>query len=219
MNTDSMVDVIIPVGPGHEEVFNRAAQSVAIASEYADVNVRLLKIQDPHGECGRSAARNYGVGQATSEWLFFLDADDLMHPDALRQLIEPATTENDAIFGLTTELVGGNILTRYQVPSISSYADLIRYEPYLTVKMGHFVRREVALKVPFDEDMDCGEDWDYYLRLWKGFNCVKINSPLFIKVRGQHSTGPRSATGADWNTAVDALLEDARNSERLIANA
>ena len=204
------LQVITPVGPGHEGTADRARESVAIAMEYSMgpfSEVRVLNVDDTKGELGRSKARNIAVEKADAEWLFFLDADDLMHPEALSHVkLHP----HEAVFGLTTELVDGNVVTRYQVPEIKDYASLIKHNPFLTIKMGHFVRREVAANVPFDVSMDCGEDWDYYLRLWKRYDCRKVNAPFFIKVRGQHSTGPRSATGRDWNIAVDKLLEDAR---------
>lgn len=157
---------------------------------------------------GRSATRNHAVQKATADWLFFLDADDLMHPEAIANFSEYA--HRDAVFGLTTELVEGNVAVRYQAPRIESYRHLVLCDPFMSVKMGHFVRREAALNTPFDVDMDCGEDWDYYLRLWKKYDCIKIPAPLFIKVRGSHSTGPRSATGKQWNEAVDKILEKAR---------
>lgn len=168
-------------------------------------------MDDTRGETGRSAARNKAVEAADAEWLFFLDADDLMHPECLEHSLH-AIEGNDAVFGLITELVDGNVVTRYQVPEITSYEELIARDPFLTVKMGHFVRREVARNLPFDVTMDCGEDWDYYLRLWRRHDCIKINRPFFIKVRGSHSTGPRSATGRQWNEAVSALLERARKA-------
>lgn len=173
--------------------------------------IRILQANDTEGVIGRSAARNKAVQSADADWLFFLDADDLMHPEALDNAKDiPGKIGTAGVWGLTTELVDGNILTRYQVPYIDNYKDLIGYDPYLTIKMSHFVRQEVAAAVPFNETMDCGEDWEYYLRMWKNHECVKVNRPFFIKVRGQHSTGLRSATGKDWNIAVNRLLQQAR---------
>ena len=82
--------------------------------------------------------------------------------------------------------------------------------PNLTIQMGHFVRAEVAKALPFDEDMNTGEDWDYYLRLWRDHGCVKISAPLMINDRSRHSTGPRAASGRDWNKAVGEMISNAR---------
>ena len=203
-----MIDVIIPVGPGHEEVFARAVESVGIASDYAEVEARIIRVSDTEGMLGRSLARNHGVQRAEAEWIFFLDADDLMHP---RALTTDLGTGADAIFGTICELVSGNVVERYQVPAIHSYEQLIAHDPFITIQMGHFVKREVALQLPFNIDMDTGEDWDYYLRLWKQFNCRKVGFPLMINCRGQHSTGPKSATGADWSRVVGEMITKARD--------
>lgn len=206
------LQVITPVGPGHENIARRALESVSIAMDYSMgpfSEVRVLNVDDGRGELGRSTARNKAVDMADGDWIFFLDADDLMHPESMENAKEYLDTK-DAVFGLTTELVEGNIYTRYQIPKIEDYETLIKYSPFTTVKMGHFVKTKTAKELPFDADMDCGEDWDYYLRLWQQYDCIKINAPLFIKVRGHHSTGPRSATGLQWNEVVDGILDKAR---------
>jgi len=117
----------------------------------------------------------------------------------------------DAIWGNILEIQDGICVWRYQVPRIESYKELISFDPYVTLgPMGHFVKTEIARKLPFDEDMDCGEDWDFYLREWKDYNCIKIEDPIIINFRGQHSTGARSATGQDWMNVVHPMLHKAR---------
>jgi len=210
--------VIIPVGPGHEELHKAAVLSVKIASDNPGVfdQIKVLVANDIKGEIGRSAARNGAVLQSDedSDWLFFLDADDLMHPEAFESVSELVKDVMVvAIFGNIWEMREGVAHWRYQVPIINYYRELLRYDPYLTLQMGHFVRREVAIKLPFNEEMNTGEDWDYYLRLWKGHDCIKIREPLMLNRRGMHSTGPRSATGRDWTIAVNKMIEEARNEQ------
>jgi FkbM family methyltransferase len=94
--------------------------------------------------------------------------------------------------------------------------------------MGHFVRTAVAAQHPFNVDLNTGEDFDYYLRLWEHQRCVKIDKIFFANRRGQQSTGPRSATGEDWRRTVDGLIDNtlkrigldrARPEGRRIVNA
>ena len=185
------VEVITPVGPGHEEIAIEA-----IASAMA-MGFECLPIDDTQGKLGRSRARNTGVKIATAEWLFFLDADDLMHKDARKA---DKFKEYDAVFGLIND-------GKVRVPQARKidYETLLKHDPTQTLQMGHFVKRKVALEYPFNEDMDCGEDFDYYIRLWKDKKCIKIPHTLFVNRRGFHSTGPRSATGKQWTEAVSAL--------------
>ena len=211
-----LIDVILPVGPGHDEVSRRAIASVHVAQDNAaaagvEATTRVAVVDDQRGEIGRSAARNDAVQESSAEWVFFLDADDMMHPDALVNAMPTLEGgEFDAVWGLCHQMEGDYILPRYELPRIVSRDVLLRHHPMTTVKIGHFVRQEVAAAHPFNVDMDCGEDWDYYLRVWDDARCVKIPAPFYIKVRGQHSTGPRSATGAQWSETVDAMLAQAR---------
>ena len=212
-------DIIIPVGPGHEEIVHRAAGSVEWAKKYDDggFDIDIIGVNDTKGLMGRSKARNEGVKSSKADWVFFLDADDLMHPEAFAAAadhIPDCMPEIDALWGKIVEYKADGLLyERLQIPTIHNLEELISYDPYLTIQMGHFVKREIALENPFNEDMNTGEDWDYFLRVWKDHHCLKIREPLMCNVRGQNSTGPRSANGQDWRTSVEAQIEAAKNGE------
>jgi hypothetical protein len=76
--------VITPIGPGHERLFYECNQSVQAAIQHSKGpfhDILTIVIDDTSGGKGRSAARNEAVKRAKSaniEWLFFLDADDLI---------------------------------------------------------------------------------------------------------------------------------------------
>ena len=193
------VQVCIPVGPGHEEVAIEAITS-AMA-----LGFEVIPVDDTEGKLGRSKARNIGVKMSKAEWVFFLDADDLMHKDAKKA---KKFTQYDAIFGLIND-------GKVRIPQVRKvdFKSLLRHDPTQTLQMGHFVRRRVAIDLPFDETLNCGEDFDYYFRLWRDNHCIKIPHTLFVNRRGNHSTGPRSATGKDWSIAVKSLQERWRLSQ------
>ena len=193
------VQVITPVGPGHEEIAIEAITSCL------SLGYDVIPIDDTQGKLGRSKARNIGVKQATAEWLFFLDADDLMHKDAVKA---KKYTEYDAIWGLIND-------GKVRIPQVRQvdFRTLVRHEPTQTLQIGHFVKRDVAIEYPFNETLDCGEDFDYFLRLWRDKRCIKIPHTLFVNRRGNHSTGPRSATGKQWSESVAMMQERWKHPE------
>jgi glycosyltransferase involved in cell wall biosynthesis len=204
------LDIIIPVGPGHEDLVNEAINSVKIAcltSQGPFTEVRIKAVDDTKGEMGRSAARNHAIKASQADWLFFLDADDLMHPHAMLNM-NHSHEFYDAVWGLIVEENEGCLMDRFQLPVIENMKSLLAVDPYYTLQMGFFVRRG---KMPlFDETMNCGEDWKAYLELWRNHKCTKVPQPFMINRRGRHSTGPRSATGRDWMIAVKDLIENER---------
>jgi len=209
------VGVIIPVGPGHELLAEDAKDSVAEAFDTGGgcfEAYALIAIDDTRGRLGRSAARNLGVARAAAEgcdWVFFLDADDLMHPAAFRAVQSALAAGFDAVWGAICELdpdEQGTTLRAGQLETIAGVGDLLGNDPWVTLQMGHFVRRAVAEGAPFATHLDCGEDFDYYYRVWSAHRCCKLREPLFINRRGLHSTGPRAASDAQWRLAVEAMI-------------
>ena len=119
--------------------------------------------------------------------------------------------EYDAIWGSIVEIISGSNQSTLRIPqilTIQNIKEILLFDPYITIQMGHFVRTEVAGKHPFNETMNTGEDFDYYLRVWSNSRCIKIRDPLFINRRGFHSVGPRSADGRQWRRAVEQRIEE-----------
>lgn len=181
--------VITPVGPGHEKAAEAAIASVTMAT-YGDHpfrSVRHVVIEDKKGFSGRSASRNRGM-KADADWYFFLDADDTMRPDALGRNIftSPAT------FGSVS--LNGTVIQENVYPC--SWRRLALYGAHGTLSMGFFCRADIARSLRFNEDMDAGEDFDFYMRL-PGF--TKLAVPLVdIGYDLPSAGGPRGYDKIDW---------------------
>jgi len=206
--------VVTPVGPGHERLYQACQESVIRAFDHGPglfSEVMMIRVDDTKGSQGRSRSRNVGVRQALAhraDWIFFLDADDLMAPQALEKA-SPYLIRYDAVWGLIYSFDHSEPVPRErpgQLRQVSDLLDLLTVDPFLTLQMGHFVRTGVARRHPFKAGLDAGEDFDYYLRVWSAHQCVKIPHPLFFNRRGDHSVGPRSASGLKWRMAVEERL-------------
>jgi FkbM family methyltransferase len=206
--------VIMPVGPGHEALALDAQDSVRSAFAHARgafTALEMIVVDDTAATLGRSQARNNGVAAAAAagaDWIFFLDADDIMDANAFAA-VAPSLAGHDAVWGAIAELAPdeeSGVLREEQLPEIHGIEPLLSCDPYGLLQIGHFVKTAVALAHPFDTALDAGEDFDYYLRVWAKHKCIKIPQPLFYNRRGMHSTGPRSATGRQWRETVQKLV-------------
>lgn len=219
--------IVTPIGPGHEKAYQSAVVSIEIAARKSQGPfdaIELFPVYDLKGELGRSKARNLGVESAHAagcDWIFFLDADDLMFEEAFRSITD-LVHAYDAIWGLICEAPHGRLdavqLRPNQLPPTTSIHDLLKVDPFLSIQMGVFVRTAIALQNPFDEAMDTGEDFKFYLACWTKCRCVKGKFILFVNVRGNHSIGPRSADGVRWRESVARQIQETRNSLILSAS-
>ena len=211
--------VICPVGPGHEQAFAVCQASVESAVAHSKgpfCRIEFIPIFDLDGKLGRSKARNIGIDKAVEggfEWIYFIDADDFMTPYAFEDFAK-LETDSDAVWGMICEAPAGRLnemkLREKQMLPTTSFADFLSHDPYLSIQMGHFVKTEIAKKCRFDEVMNAGEDFKYYLQLWRNHNVAKTSHVYFVNCRGNHSTGPRSASANQWRIAVEELLSRAR---------
>jgi len=206
--------IITPIGPGHEPWYEICRNTIETAWNYSQGpfdGLDVIPMWDLEGAHGRSARRNDGIAQAQREgcdWIFFLDADDMLHGEAFERFAKHMDGR-DAVWGTICEatLQPPSVHVRpNQLPRADKLDDILRKDPFLTLQMGHFVRTECAAEVGFDTAMDVGEDFKYYIELWKRFSCAKVEDVFFVNVRGCASTGPRSGDGRMWRSATTALL-------------
>jgi len=195
------ITVIIPVGPGHEKCAFEAMTSAGTAWDYSHgpfTHLCVVMIGDTHGKLGRSGARNRGLDCNEADWFFLLDADDEMLPGAFREvnLNFPAT------FGavcVNDDIIAANVypLTRKMI---------LRCGAHGTLSMGFFLKGDVETR--FDETLDKGEDFDFYMRL-PGFK--KVMAPLVSIGRNIPSAGgPRGYGKIKWLDICNEVIDKYR---------
>ena len=148
----------------------------------------------------RSAQRNFGMQKAKAEWFFFVDSDQILSVNCLKDTIDSAKQNHlDAV--IIYELVKGN---SYWSKCLNLEKQ-IYHEEYVNSQRTHgqsythsgsvlaprLIKKATLLKIgAFDEKLIAGEDWDLHERLTDvGANIGISKSPirrktLFIRRKG-----------------------------------
>lgn len=92
------------------------------AATFVDERIKVLVSQ----KCGPGAARNHGISNAVGEWILFLDADDLINPDYLKNQLAFAGQHSEAevIVGQWVQFLDGS--TEAEVKSPPGYPHVNR---------------------------------------------------------------------------------------------
>lgn len=120
-------------------------------------------------------ARNPGIDRATGEFVFFLDSDDKLTPDALRRLVETATSEgSDVVLG-RMRAIGKRAVPASMFKRTLLDAPLLESKVFNTLGPTKLFRRELierlALRFPVDQKV--GEDQPFVAALY--LNARKIS--------------------------------------------
>jgi glycosyltransferase involved in cell wall biosynthesis len=139
-----------------------------ILHSYSDDNLTLLRQENS----GVSTARNVGLAMARAPYIFFLDADDILAPDALFKMAVTLDLmpQHVACFGHHikisedgTELSTRSYLRWRVLPSGDTLRNLIAKN---FISGAICIRTEAARAVGgFNPELKLGEDWEFWCRL------------------------------------------------------
>ncbi|WP_170411383.1 glycosyltransferase [Ruegeria atlantica] len=140
-----------------------------ILERFAGKDDRILPISGPAK--GVSAARNLGLRMAKGQLLLFLDADDVLHPQALDRFSAALTDPHvvGAVAGVQRINMDGEELrgadNRLLVPQHDQLAALLR-KNFIVNGGALALRAEIARQSGgFDESLTNGEDWEFWCRV------------------------------------------------------
>ena len=122
---------------------------------------------------GVSAARNAGLAAANGEYIFFLDADDVLTPDALRRMVDALEQRPQCVASFAHHIKiaedGSDLSTRADLrwklfPATDTLRQLIAKN--FIVCGAICIRTDAARAVAgFNPALRLGEDWDFWCRL------------------------------------------------------
>jgi LmbE family N-acetylglucosaminyl deacetylase len=142
------------------------------AGRLAEISPDIVVVD--HAESrGRSAAMNAGVERAETEWIAFLDDDDLYYPEHLSTLAAAASTGTarayytDAVFARMRRSDDGGWIaeSKTRVFQQEFDANLLLIDNYIPLPTLLVRRADFLAAGGFDPSIDMFEDWDFLIRL------------------------------------------------------
>ena len=162
-------------------------RTVAICREMAEKDARIKVLEQQHR--GVSAARNVGIETANGEYLFFIDSDDVIHPQLIETFVS-AMAETKAPMGAcrtinVTQQYWQAVTHRLQSQTTpaktihlqheSAIGILFESNAFLCVMGGVIFRRDLVESIRFRTDLFIGEDYFFIYE-----NLIHATSLLLI---------------------------------------
>jgi glycosyltransferase involved in cell wall biosynthesis len=129
---------------------------------------RVRYIRQENAE--RSAARNRGLAVASGEYIGFLDADDILLPEKIREQGDflDAHPGYDVVYSRVSYFSGNGKLGRYSVRRATPSGDIVPFliwSNFITMNSPLFRRGAIERVGGFNVSLCRYEDWDLLLRL------------------------------------------------------
>lgn len=131
---------------------------------------------------GLASARNLGVLHSQGHYIVFLDADDLLYPQAIAKNLTYFGTHPDCAF-----ISGWHDKVDEQKTLLETYeSPMPEHAHYMALLRGNYIgmhgavmyRRQIFDTLLFDETLPACEDYDLYLRIAKSYPIFSHNEKL-----------------------------------------
>ena len=215
------VSVIIPVGPGHARYLVDALDSVQAQTfpfweciVVNDTGAPLNLVAHPWARSmatlihGAGHARNVGLEMARAPLVLFLDADDILTPNAIETFVA-AYVDADAGY-VYSDWAHLEDELRFDGPAV--FHAVPEYDPYVWLSGAQhavtcLVPTEHARAVGgFDEQLPAWEDWDFLIKLAVAGICgARVPQPLLVY---RLATGERRKVGDAKEAELLAAIRD-----------
>ncbi|NQW93659.1 MAG: glycosyltransferase [Polaromonas sp.] len=183
--------------------------SVDIIRKYAD---RLTYwISEP--DRGQTHAINKGLQRATGEWVAWQNSDDVFYQGSFTQLAQMAEKKPaaDLVIGNMHLIDKDDTLLRDMKYVLPTYRSLLAEGMVLTNQAAFWKRRLHDEIGYLDEGLDCGFDFEWFLRVLNGGRtAAHVNAPWGgLRMHEETKTSNRQAT---FDSEYKKILEGRKGS-------
>ncbi len=219
-----LVSVIIPVGPGHVTLLREALDSVEgqtfrfweciVINDTGEAIPESIKKAYPWVKwvgnfaawsLGAGKARNAGIENAKAPFIAFLDADDILEPTFLDDMLKGYYTgAGEYVYSDWYSITKDGYQEVNETPEFDQ-SDVFQRTSIHAVNI--LIPRDYLLHVGmFDESMQAWEDVDLFMKLAAAGICGRrVAKPLFTY---RYATGKRRETGEQSKGAMLAILQE-----------
>lgn len=174
--------------------------SFSVVEEYTTTDSRIRLVQRPDTlPKGPNSCRNYGFSLSKGAWVYWLDSDDILLPEALTSYRSAFQPETEVVIAPLLKVNGdtGDVMGQNTIASNNLIED------YFTGAVSFFVCgpmwRRLFLEQQqelFDESLRNLDDWDFNLRMWYANpKAVFLDEPTVRYLQHDHSLKKELAKG------------------------
>jgi glycosyltransferase involved in cell wall biosynthesis len=148
-----------------------------VVHDLRDPRIRYFKIENSE----RGAARNYGAKLAIGRYINFFDSDDVLLPclSDLFLFLEKNLSPR-VVYGSIQVITAKGVIHAKQRLPYMTFTRNILFNNFLACG-SVFLKQDVALEYPFEEDrrLSSAEDWELWLRISSRYEFLKFPKPVF----------------------------------------
>ena len=163
-------------------------------------DIRYLRLSSNRG---LAYARNVGIAESTSEFIAFLDDDDLRLPGSLDKQLQVLIADHGAAFCYGQTLIGD---AQRQLPTGEIYPTVLPQGDIFWdllednfIPMPSVLARKSSLLAEgcFNADLGLIEDWDMWLRLSEHFLVAAVEEPVAIHRKASAGSNQMCSNSAE----------------------
>ncbi|MFJ9826764.1 glycosyltransferase family 2 protein [Streptomyces sp. NPDC101160] len=176
---------------------------------WAEAHPGVMKVIHQEASGGPSRPRNVGLDNATGTYVFFVDGDDSLGPEALERLV--AMAEKNGSDTVLAKLIGvGRRVPKAVFAKNVDKVDLSKGDAYYTLMPFKLFRREMIEqhRIRFPEHMRISEDQHFVARAYLHSKVISIVGDYdcyYVVKRGDE--GNITAGGIDFTIALEQADE------------